>query len=297
MFKELFSFFRKRDGLISEENPEKPVAADAIESTVSRFVEQFGKEVHDPELFVSVCRGLFATTQYSIKRIKWPSENIPRFSRLMDALEAGLPGFPESNAQRILKALNQYSRNHSPIEEWGGDVAWHFRISSTFSNAGKLLYNAVRIFQPETVLELGTGYGMSAMFLLLALQGRGKLWTVEMCEPQYSLSRKLLTRQFNNVSCAQGAVQESLPAIFKKAGPVEFVFHDAGHSKKSFVEDFESLSLKSDSLVIFDDIYWYDPRFCPTDPQCHQGWMEVVNSDRVRAAVEVDGKAGIVLTR
>lgn len=287
--KHLFRFFRSPTDLALEEN-----AHDAsIAPFVFKFIEGFDEELNDPSLFCQVCRDLFTPTQYKVGRIKWPDQKMPRFERFVETLESGVPGFPESDARKILTVLNQYNGNHDYIEAQDADVAWHFRISSSFSSKGKLLFNAIQSFQPEKVVELGSGYGMSAMFMLLAMKGRGKLWTLERDDPQYSLSKELLTRQFNNVSCVKGTTQESLPGIVKESGPVDFAFHDAGHGKRNYLNDFAMLTLNPGSVVIFDDLHWNDPRFVQSDPKCYKGWRKIVGSDCVRAAVELEVDHGI----
>ena len=75
------------------------------------------------------------------------------------------------------------------------------------------------------------------------------------------------------------------------------MYHDAGHSKKHYIEDFHTVlpAMKPGAVILFDDIRWKDPRFMPTNPQCYEGWKEVVKHPRVRQAVEINNDMGLLL--
>ncbi len=86
-------------------------------------------------------------------------------------------------------------RARATIERGGysvfdGELA---HMSVTLEDA-EFLYALVRLAKPETVLELGTGYGVSARFIAEALKanGRGKLTTVEPDAELRIAARKML---------------------------------------------------------------------------------------------------------
>ncbi len=60
----------------------------------------------------------------------------------------------------------------------------------------EFLYALVRLMKPQTVLELGTGYGVSARFIAEALKanGHGKLTTVEPDRDLRASARKMLAK-------------------------------------------------------------------------------------------------------
>ncbi len=71
-----------------------------------------------------------------------------------------------------------------------------FNTSSVECEVGEFLYALVRLVKPDRVLELGTGYGISAIYMALALKqnGRGRLTTVE-CQPDaLSVSQDLFKK-------------------------------------------------------------------------------------------------------
>jgi len=97
----------------------------------------------------------------------------------------------------------------------------------------------------------------------------------------------------------KGLTYEALPALLPSLGSIDFLYHDAGHSRKDYVTDFGLVEpvLGSGATVLVDDINWTSSRFYRGDPQTHAGWMDVVAHERVVRAVELDGKLGLLLLR
>jgi predicted O-methyltransferase YrrM len=225
--------------------------------------------------------------------------SIKRFSSLIDALRH-LPPVEFSSANEIALIADSYRGNLEPIEydQWACDVRSHFEMSSSFGTKGRILSTVVRFTQARQCLELGTAYGMSALFILEALKTRGKdthLTTLEAFEPQFSISSKTLKSRYGNqVSCEFGLSQEALPMIVKSLERVDFLFHDAGHSREDYVRDFHTVLpiLAPGAVVLIDDIRWDDPRFSGENPCCYEGWVEILNHPRVRRAVEITDSNG-----
>jgi predicted O-methyltransferase YrrM len=79
-------------------------------------------------------------------------------------------------------------------------------------------------------------------------------------------------------------------------GPIDFMYHDAGHTREDYVRDFGAVvdSLSPGSIIVIDDIRsTADPRFGGID--AYRGWLDVIAHARVRHAVEVDGATGVAL--
>jgi predicted O-methyltransferase YrrM len=111
---------------------------------------------------------------------------------------------------------------------------------------GRILFNIVRFMRSERCLELGTAYGMSALFILAALTASAKpghLATVEGFEPMFSLGSSMLKRRYEEmVSCHFGKTSSVLPELVKSLGRIDFMFHDCGHSREDYIRDFNQLS-------------------------------------------------------
>ena len=76
----------------------------------------------------------------------------------------------------------------------------------------------------------------------------------------------------------------------------DFLFHDGGHSGDDYVSDYQQTSamLRSGAVMIIDDIRLDDGSAKQGMRSCYEGWLEIVRSDRVTFAAEIDTDIGIV---
>lgn len=225
-----------------------------------------------------------------------------RFSRFVDEARAGFSPFTGQDGAEILAAANDFLGQTQEMDsDPGMDVGSHFRIASSFASKGRLLYNAVKIFRPSTMLEVGTAYGMSARFMMSAAQRYttgATLHTIEASEPQFSLAENSLTQRFGeNVRCYNGLSTDMIPAIRESADRIDLVFHDGAHDGDIYESDFAALLpvLGAGSIIIFDDIRWFDKRVVADDPGCYRGWQTVIQHEAVDCAIEIDGAVGVAL--
>ena len=205
--------------------------------------------------------------------------------------------------EKIGLVADHYRTLRQPLEyAWAADICHHFQASSSFGKTGRILSAIIRFARSERCLEAGTAYGMSALFILEAIRnnlGAGHLRTVEGFEALYSLSSSMLKERYGDmVSCHLGNTQDELPKLAKTAGPFDFMFHDAGHSREDYIRDFNAVkdSFSPGAVVLFDDIRWENLRISKGRPmRCYEGWMEVCADTKVRRAVEVDNNLGLLL--
>jgi predicted O-methyltransferase YrrM len=273
-----------------------------LDIVVSQSLQKIA-DSHDllfPLQFVEMLRDCLQEIELTIiENVKTESDpkNDVSTNSLVDALRY-LPPIPISSAIEIALVADSYRGNWEP-SKWAGDVGYHFEWSGSSSGArGRILSTVVRFTQARQCLELGTSFGMSALFILETLKTRGKdthLTTVEKGEPMFSLSsRTLKSRYGGQVSCEFGGTLEVLPRIVKSLERVDFLFHDAGHSREDYVRDFNAVLpiLAPGAVVLIDDIRWENPRLYKGNPRCYEGWVEIRNHPRVRRAVEINDAGG-----
>ena len=201
--------------------------------------------LHHPVIYLDVLRSCIEAAYHSVREIKsstlTPSAKMNRFSQLLDAFHGSmLPPVDFATAREIALAADRNSALTDPYDvsrgswSWSGDLGFNFSLTSSFGRKGRVLYNIVRFMRSERCLELGTAYGMSAFFILAALEKfatSGHLATVEGEEPQYSLSLSSLKAQFGaSVTCHFGYTNDVLPELVKSPDQYDFVFHDATHA-------------------------------------------------------------------
>ncbi|HEX8324331.1 MAG TPA: class I SAM-dependent methyltransferase [Tepidisphaeraceae bacterium] len=226
------------------------------------------------------------------------------FVALTDLLKASLPPVPVNLAMQFARIGDDY-RGVSQVasrKDRAMDVRRHFTLSSSSGRKGRLLTAAVRAFEPRLVLELGTAYGISGFFIANALKAGGhpgsRLVTVEAFEPQATLSRTLLQREFGDaVTCEFGLAGESLPRLAATMDHIDFYFHDAGHTYDDYVNDVGVMlpKMSSGSVLFLDDIRWDDRRFIDKPSRAYEGWQAIVANPRTCAAAEIDDELGVAV--
>ena len=285
-------------------------------SNVDIVLAQVLQQINDhqqlsfPSACVELLRDCIEKKVYNLQTVKKNLDSaardtiyLKRFSTLMDILSKSVAPIEFKAAKEIAIIADSY-RSISDIyqqSDWAGDVHNHFHMSSSFGDKGRILNTVIRIMRCENCLELGTAYGMSALFILEALNSIGKsghLTTIEGLDLQFSLASKMLnTRYGDRVSCHLGMTQEILPKLVKSIGKIDFMFHDAAHGKEHYIRDFTNVFsiLLPGSVIIFDDIRWYNPRFSAKNTRCYEGWMEIIANPRIVWAVEIDKTIGLAL--
>jgi predicted O-methyltransferase YrrM len=267
------------------------------------------RAIHYPVAYVEFLRSCLEHTAHIVTEVKAQSGDADsatkRFATLVDALGSGLPAIEFSVVRDIaLMADRNLALSESmEFDNWAGDIGLHFGITSSFGRKGRILFNIIRFMRSERCLELGTAYGMSALFILAALKiyaKSGRLATVEALEPQYSIGASLLKSQYAEmVSSHFGRTVSVFPELVKSPGKIDFMFHDCGHSREDYVRDFEHASeiMAQGAVVLFDDIRWEDPRLFTGNPRTYEGWRAVIGHPRVKRAVEIDGMLGLLLLK
>jgi predicted O-methyltransferase YrrM len=263
--------------------------------------------IDDPVAYVDLLRTCIEPLAFNLVAIKTADDredvSYRRFAALLDLLQSRTPPLPLPVAIEIARAADRCRSLTTAIDldRWSGDAGLHFEISSSSGRKGRLLASIIRVCRPERSLELGTAYGMSAMFMMeafLHIGLAGRLVTIERNEQLFALaSQTLQDRYGDKVACHLGETSDILPKLAKTAGPIDFMFHDAGHTGDNYTNDFHSIvdALAAGSVVLFDDIRWEDARFHSAPANAHDGWLNVVDHARVRCAAEVDGKMGLAL--
>ena len=291
-----------------------------LQSALSKYLDI--DSLNHPVAFIEFLRGCFEPQKRSLTTIKTvTSENRiaeNQFQALLKALRENVPPIRFSTAVKIAKIADEYHGNYSvpevvtrmngTIEKGFLDIGYRFARGSSFAKKGRFLSAVIRFCRPHKCLELGTFYGMSALFILAAQEANGSspnLTTIEGYEPGITYSSRLLRQHYSNaVKFIHGYKKDELPKLAKSSNKFGFLFHDAGHRGEDYINDFLTLLpvLEPGAAVVFDDIRWdkntpqqellYIPKL-----QCYKGWQEVVSHDRVLHAVEVGRDIGLLLLK
>lgn len=130
---------------------------------------------------------------------------------------------------------------------------------------GQLLFRLVDHFQPETILDLGTCFGITTLYLSKA-NPSAKIISIEGC-PEIAVvaKRNFEKLSASNIQQVTGNFDDELgPSIRKlvsgesRHGSLDFAFFDGNHHKEPTWRYFlQCLECASDnSIFVFDDIRW-----------------------------------------
>lgn len=260
--------------------------------------------LNDPDAGLGLLRESLAPDRFDVVEVKHVggTETLRerRFAQVVEAV-GSLPPVPEATACRCARIADTYLGSTEEYPEWDADVAWHFAKASCNMRKGRVMTAIVRFMRPVRCLEIGTAFGFSASVIASALERfspHGRLLTIELSQVRHRLASALLANLFQErVTCRRGDKAAVLAPAAREMAPVDFVFHDGGHSGDDYVRDFGTIleALAPGGVVLFDDIRWRNPRQPEVDPRCHEGWCGVVDHPRVERAVEVGPNLGLLM--
>ena len=123
---------------------------------------------------------------------------------------------------------------------------------------GQLLYRMVKFYRPQTVLELGTSFGITTSYLAKANPG-AKVITMEGAKEIIAEAKSNFRRlQVNNIELTGGNFDHTLPKAVAQLSTVNLAFIDGNHRLQPTIQYFNILLPKTNnfSIIILDDIHW-----------------------------------------
>ncbi len=122
---------------------------------------------------------------------------------------------------------------------------------------GRLLSTLVHAMQANRILEIGTAYGYSTLWMALAMPPAGRLWTIDPDTSRTAIALDFLRRagKFDQVNVLNQPALEVLPTF--PVRNLDIVFIDA---VKTEYEEYLALTvplLKRSGLVVVDNLLWH----------------------------------------
>jgi len=164
------------------------------------------------------------------------------------------------------------------------------RYSSVSKKYGMLLYNLASRFGGDTIIELGTSLGISAMYLA-AGSPRSVVYTIEGCPATASIAEENFSAGgFDNIRLVTGAFDEKLPEILKSAAGAGLVYIDGNHRKNPVIDYYRSISSSatSNTVIVIDDIH--------LNNEMVLAWNEIRNDPAVTVSIDIF-RMGLVFFR
>ncbi|MFW5701076.1 MAG: O-methyltransferase, partial [Cyclobacteriaceae bacterium] len=219
------------------------------------------------------------------------SENYPRkiwkptYLNIFDTIEARVKSTAEKGNLPLWQGYQQLE-NYKNSNETSRNV-YQVRSSATIC---KFYTDLVRNRRPETVLEIGTAFGISGMYWLAGLDqnSTGKLLTFEPNEIWAEIAEENLKQISSRFYLFNQTFEEGITQITSFKNKIDIAFIDAIHTSEFVLKQFELIQelAKEGALIIFDDInFSEDMKIC---------WNAIAKSENSTASLEISNRVGII---
>jgi predicted O-methyltransferase YrrM len=160
-------------------------------------------------------------------------------------------------------------------------VAYIVNQASIKPKYGKLLSGLVGWLSPTTIIELGTGAGLSTMYMAAVLS-KCKVFSVEGCPEITELAKKNINKLgLRNVEIITGSFNDMLPEILQKIKHDLFVFIDGDHRGDRLTGYFESILpfTNKNTVFVLDDIRW--------SASMENAWFDIIKRNEVSLSIDL----------
>ena len=217
-----------------------------------------GYGIHSPFMYNFVKKVVAAKT-HDIKEIEYLRNHFKKSKRKIQVSEIGAGSVMTDSKMRS----EQFIVNNS-----------------TQKKVNKFLYSMAVFAKPDYIVELGTSFGFSSMYM--AKSCCEKIYTVE-GDPEIATIAKQNFAKLNytNIIPIHKSFEEAFPEIVSNWLGKGMFFIDGNHTYQATLKYFNYVikHLPDDGVLIFDDIYW--SRGMTT------AWEEIVSSPLVTLSVDL----------
>ena len=164
------------------------------------------------------------------------------------------------------------------------------RVSSVSRKQGALLYRISQWIKPEIIIELGTGLGVSAMYLASGAP-LCPMHTIEGNPDRADFAVRVIKRcGLEGVKVHYGDLDQKLNDIIPDIKGRFVAFVDANHRYDPTISYVRRLitTVGEEAVIIMDDIYW--------SRGMNLAWQEVISWPEVRVSIDLY-HMGILLLR
>ncbi len=122
----------------------------------------------------------------------------------------------------------------------------------------QLLFRLARYFRAQEVLELGTSFGITTLYLAMGAD-EGTVHTIEGCPQTMRIAQHHFDQlKQRNIDPVLGSFRTKLPETLHRMERLDLAFIDGFHAKEPTLEHFERCLSRShnDTVFVFDDIHW-----------------------------------------
>jgi predicted O-methyltransferase YrrM len=155
---------------------------------------------------------------------------------------------------------------------------------------GVLLSNLAEEFGEKLIIEFGTSFGISTMYMAEACTG-ALVYTMEGSFSISEIAKDNFKKEgIENIEVLTGSFDDVLPLILEKNIKPGLVFIDGNHRKEPLIKYFSLITEISDSktVIVIDDINY--------SKEMGEAWSEIKRFEKVSLTVDIN-RMGIVFFR
>jgi len=164
------------------------------------------------------------------------------------------------------------------------------RYSPVPSKYGALLSNLASEFGKPLIVELGTSFGVSTLYMAAACPDT-LVYTIEGCPAIAEIAdQNFNSAGFTNIKLLTCSFDEALPLVDEAGIKPGLVFIDGNHRKDPVLKYFNYFAEMSDNktVIVIDDIYY--------SKEMGEAWTKIKLNEKVSATIDIF-RMGIVFFR
>jgi len=221
-----------------------------------------GRGIHSPFVFDLVTRVFRNKTDpaivYSIEKVR---KRLIRDGRIIDVKDLGAGS---DNNGNYLKKVSDIVRYSAVPEKYG-----------------ILLANMAAEFGRQMIVEFGTSFGISTMYLAVSCIDTS-VFSMECCPATAEIANENFKETgLTNIRLKVGSFEDIMPEIISMGIKPGLVFIDGNHRKKAVLDYFEKMAEISDNntVIIIDDIYY--------SREMAEAWNEIKQYGKVSLTIDI----------
>ena len=203
--------------------------------------------------------------------------------------------FPRAPHKDRIEALAAANNDRLGPQKLAGEyelpgVKFTVRDVSSPPMQGDLYSWLVAHRRPETIVEFGSGFGVSGMYFTAGLEqiGLGHLYSFEINDEWAHVAERAIAEISDRFTLIRGAFEDHVDEI---PGSIDMALVDGIHTYDFVMKQWQILKprMSQGALVLFDDISY--------GQGMREAWLEIARSSPVAGAVEFQNRLGLVECR